>query len=102
MDRHLGYNTQLVGTLPKSINNLVKLNYISIPFCGISGDPPDLGNLTSLLYIDATHLSDYHYPVDLRDPQHKTSATAQRWVALHKQGQLTNLTGWDPWCALPV
>jgi len=98
VDLHLGYNTDLTGTLPQSISKLIKLNYLSIPFTGITGAPPDLRALTSLLYMDATHMSNFHYPADLKDKEHKTSLIAQQWVALHKQGQLTNLTGWDPWC----
>ena len=99
VELHLGYNEKLTGTLPASIGKLTKLNYLSIPFTGLSGEPPSsLQNLTSLLYIDATHLGDSYYPVDLKDRTHTTSQTSQNWIDIHKLGQLTNLTGWDPYC----
>lgn len=98
---HLGFNAGITGTVPESIGKLTKLIYLSISFCGITGNPPTgLKNLTSLIYLDATYLGDQsYYPVDLKDKTHTTGPEAQAWVAVHNSyGQLTNLTGYDPYC----
>ena len=37
-------------------------------------------------------------PVDIKDDAHEISEEAKKWNEIHKQGKLTTLVGYDPYC----
>lgn len=94
----LGFNENLVGTLPATIGNLTKLTFLSMSFCGLTGFPPDLSRLVNLNYIDFRYNSMFYVPVDIKDRTHEILPQAKAWNELHKQGKLTRLSGFDPYC----
>ncbi|OWM81577.1 hypothetical protein CDL15_Pgr007615 [Punica granatum] len=48
----LSFNKDLIGSIPKGIGNLLKLNTLILAGCGLTGSIPDeLGNLTQLTFL---------------------------------------------------